>query len=320
MSNRIVHYSWSDGEVTVKVMDIMYKAFYRKKAQLELLKDLQGSPYKFYRGKGYDYIFAGCFFCSCFDVAKSYRLYDESPIIETEIAVRKPLVIDATTRENGYSSYGYLYVCDCKLYPEEKRKDLVKYIKEVGGSDTLSTDDVLQWAIRTKDIDAVIIKNVREGNASDLPIYDVMIWNEENLVNQRDVVNAEDEFETFRENTFKRVDLSRYISEKEQDGIVSITEEDDYFVEHTVQQGIRRGKIEWYVGHDLVVNTDVPIKIYCLDIGRYVTVEQLELGVYENTCGVTTNKECAPYNGRVRVKGMIQNWKYKIERNNIFKS
>ena len=115
-------------------------------------------------------------------------------------------------------------------------------------------------------------------------------------------------------------DLSRYISEKEQDGIVSITEEDDYFVEHTVQHGIRRGKIEWYVGHDLVVNTDVPIKIYCLDIGRYVTAEQLELGVYENTYGVTTNKEFAPYNGRVRVKGMIQNWKYKIERNNIFKS
>ncbi len=290
----------------------MFKSFFRKKAQLELLKDLQGKPYKFYRGKGYAYMSEGCFFCSCFDIAKSYRLYDESPVIETEIAVRKPLVIDATTK-GGYSLYGYLHVCDCKLYPEEKRSDLVKYIKEVGGNDTLSTDEVLGWAMRTEDIDAVIIKNVIEGNNSEFPIYDVMIWNEENLVNQIDVANAEHEFEIFRENTFKRVDLSRYILEKEQDGIVSITEEDNYFIEHTIQRGAWNGEIKWYMRHDLVVNIDVPIKVYCLNLNKYVMAEQLELGVYENVHGWDASKEFIPSNGKVRVKNMIQNLQYRIE-------
>ena len=56
---------------------------------MQILKDLQGNPYKFYRGKNCDYISNGCFFCSCFDIAESYRLYDETPIIETEIQVRK---------------------------------------------------------------------------------------------------------------------------------------------------------------------------------------------------------------------------------------
>lgn len=96
---------------------------WKEKTQMQILKDLQGNPYKFYRGKNCDYISNGCFFCSCFDIAESYRLYDETPIIETEIQVRNPLVIDATV-EDGHSIYEYLHVYDCKLYPEEKRSSL----------------------------------------------------------------------------------------------------------------------------------------------------------------------------------------------------
>ena len=33
------------------------------------------------------------------------------------------------------------------------------------------------------DIDAVVMKNVREGINAELPIYDVMVWNKKNLVN-----------------------------------------------------------------------------------------------------------------------------------------
>lgn len=288
----------------------MCKSFFiRKRKALEILKDLQGNPYKFYRGKSYKYISNGCYFCSCFDVAASYRIHEEMPIIETEIAVRNPLVIDATTT-SGHSSYEYLYIQDCKLYPEEKRADLIRYIKKVGGSDTLSTDEVLEWAMSTKDIDAVIVKNVREGIEGGLPIYDVMLWKEENLVNSRNVNGLELEYEAYRENTFKRVDLSKYISENETDGVINITEGDGYFIEHTIQ----RGRNKWYMGHELVVYTDSPIEIYCVDTCNYVTAKLESPGLYVSTAGVTPRVKLEPNGGCVRVKGVVQGWTYEIKK------
>ena len=71
-----------------------------------VLNDLHGYPYKFYRGGKYDNISTGRYFCSCFDVAKSYA----DIVFEAEIAVRKPLVIDATLN-NGYSYYCIVLYC-----------------------------------------------------------------------------------------------------------------------------------------------------------------------------------------------------------------
>ncbi|MCI5620540.1 MAG: hypothetical protein MR355_03110 [Lachnospiraceae bacterium] len=280
--------------------------FKRKKEELKVLKDLQGKPYKFYRGKSYESITVGRYFCSCFDIAKRYRLYDENPIIETEIAVRKPLVIDATM-ERGHSSFGYLHVRDCKLYPEEKRDDLIRYI--MPGSDTLSTDEVLEWAMSTKDIDAVIVKNVREGNAPEIPIYDVMVWKQENLVNARNVNGLETEYEYFRENAFKRVDLSIYISGAERDGVINITKGNGYFIEHTIQ----RANAEWYMEHELVVYSDSPIAIYCWDTCSYIVAIQMGSGIYQRTGSAADRIIYLPQEGCVRVKGVMQNWKYKIE-------
>lgn len=272
------------------------------------MRDLQGNPYKFYRGKGYERISVGRYFCSCFDIAKSYRMNDDTPIIEAEIVVRKPLVIDATIK-NGHSDYNSLCIHDCKLYPEKKRKSLVRYIQEVGGRDTLSTDEVLKWAMRTKDIDAVIIKNVREGNNEAFPIYDVMIWNEENLLNARNVVSEVDSYESFSENTLKRVDLSAYIYEEERDGIVSVKECEGYFIENTMT----RRDTKWSMGHEVVVNTEVPVDIFWLDAGKYITVTQLDRGIYEKSFNSTSERTVYPHNGVVRIKGMMLNGRYRIE-------
>lgn len=299
----------------------MFKLFRRsEKAQMQMLKDLQGNPYKFYRGKSFNNISNGRFFCSCFDIAKKYAWHYDMPIIETEIQVRNPLVIDATF-EDGYSTYNYLYVYDCKLYPEEKRNSLIKYIKKVGGTNTLSTDEVLRWAMETKDIDAVIVKNVREGENSGFPIYDVMVWNTKNLVNERDVAKEKQEFEFFRDNIFKRVDLSEYISEQEQDGVVNVTKGEGYFVEHIIKRENTEGDIKhelvantWYIEHELVVNTNVPIQIFCIDTSSYVTALQKKQGIYENTAGMTSLKEFVPYNGMIRVKKIMQKCKYQIEK------
>lgn len=287
----------------------MCKTLHKMKNEaLELLKDLQGNPYKFYRGKSYKNISKGKFFCSCFDIAAGYRLYEDMSIIETEIAVSKPLVIDATT-DNGYSLYGSLPICECKLCPEEKRKDIIEYSKQVRKGNLVSTDEILKWAMKTKDFDAVIIKNVCEGIKSEFPIYDVMLWNQENLVSDREVRGLEREYEVFRKNTFKRVDLSKYISEEEQDGVVSITKGNGYFVEHTIQQ-VRN---QWYLRHELVVCIEKPINIYCIDAEGYVAAEQISPGLYIKNKVVKAPKiQFMPYKGCVRVKGVGQNCKYII--------
>lgn len=294
----------------------MFKLFGRKKeaaekkdvvkqydrSGMEMLKDLEGKPYKFYRGKSYDPIASGRFFCSCFDAAKGYSVSDEMPVYETEILVKNPLVIDATT-ETGYSLWNYLYVSDRTLY-----------LREPDGHNPLSTDEVLKFAKRTGDFDAVIIKNVKE-EIGKLPIYDIMVWDEKNLVNTRNVANATEEFETFRENTLKRVDLSAYIIEKEKDGVVSAIRGDGYFIEYT----IRRTDTEWGIGHELVVNTDVPIEVYCIDADRYVVAEQEEPGIYKNAvyksaAGMAPEGTFIPFDGIVRIKGIMSQCKHRIEK------
>ena len=64
----------------------------------------------------------------------------------------------------------------------------------------------------------------------------------------------------------------------------------------------------------MVVITDGPVEIFCLDARSYVTAQQLEQGIYENTAGMTSLKAFVPYNRVVRVKGMMQNCKYQIKR------
>ncbi len=281
--------------------------FLNKKRNLKTLSDLQGKPYKFYRGESYAEIHKGRFFCSCFDIAECYRASDDMPIIEAEIATRNPLVIDATT-EDGYSSYNYLQIYNCKLYPEEKRKNLISYMKRIRASNALSTDEVLMWAKRVNDIDAVIIKNVREGINSCFPIYDVMIWSEKNIVNSRNIVNLKCEFENFRKNTYKRVDLSMFISEKEQDGIASIKEGIGYSIEHI----IKRNNTDWYLSEELIIGTNIPVKIYCYETCKYITAIQLDKGIYSNTGGVTSDIKLIPYNGIVRVRNILSICEYEI--------
>lgn len=272
-----------------------------------ILSDLQGKPYKFYRGKGYSPINIGRFFCSSFDQAKSFRIDDDIPIIEAEIAVRSPLVIDATG-DSAYSNYERLDICNCKLYPTDKREELIQFAKNHCFSTSLSTDEAGKWARGTSDIDAVIIKNVVEGNDRKLPIYDVYIWNEENILRAKNVVHDQNNFELFRENTFKRVDLSAYIEETEKDGWVSATMGEGYIVEHL----ICRHEDDWYMEHELVVKSINPIKIYCCKAEDYMKADFVEPGVYMYSQCFSQNDEFAPNGNTVRIRGVELHEKYKI--------
>lgn len=274
--------------------------------QYVVLTDLQGMPYKFYRGGQLNFS-RGCFFCSCFDIAQGFRFPSTQPIIETEIAVKKPLVIDATMPD-GYCGCDRICIRDCTIYPEEKRKSLIQYLPIKGAKNTLSTDEILEWARETDDIDAVIIKNVREGIESDFPIYDVAVWDASNLENPKDITNDDRNFDAFRQNTYKRVNLSAYIPEKEQDGVSSITPRSGYYISHQMQQ---RGK-RWGLDDVLTVHTTEPIDIFELDTQCYVTAELKAPGVYRYTCGMTPRKKLLPHNGIIQIAGVPKVYKYKI--------
>ena len=257
-----------------------------------VLKDLHGNPYKFYRGGSYDNIFIGRYFCSCFDVAKFYG----DKVFEAEIAVRNPLVIDATLN-NGYSYYEQIDIRNCVLSPENKRADLIKYMKKVGARHYLSTDEIMEWAKSTRDIDAVIIKNVREGINSNFPIYDIMIWDESVLLNAWDITNQKNMFTAFRENTYKRVDLSPYITEFEQNGVLNVTWRSEYSIEHRMCCG----NTGWRILHELIVHTESPVEIY-VDPSNLLTVDLISPGKYQWNPLASNREKLTPINGILRVR------------------
>jgi hypothetical protein len=262
-----------------------------KKVKRYVLKDLYGEPYKFYRGGYYTDISIGRYFCSCFDIAKSYG----EPIFETEIIVKKPLIIDATLKD-GHSYYEHICFDECIISPETKRKDLVNYIKKIGAHNSLSTDEILEWAKSTPDIDSVIVKNVREGINSDFPIYDIMVWDESALLNVQDVTNQEPLFAKFQENTLKRVDLSSYIEEFEKDGISNITKRKNYHIEHLMY----KNNSGWHLSHNLIVYTTIPVEI-CDSSRNYMTAEKKNKGEYLWSPLGCYEKIFMPENGFVRI-------------------
>ncbi len=255
-----------------------------KKSKRTVLKDLCGQPYKFYRGGCFEDISIGRYFCSCFDIAKSYG----EPIFETEITVKNPLVIDATLKD-GHCYYEHICVGDCILSPVTKRTDLVNYIKKVGAYNSLSTDEILKWAKSTHDIDSVIVKETLLLNA-------FMLWDESALLNVQDVTTQEPLFTKFQENTLKRVDLSSYIEEHEKDGITNITQREKYHIEHLMY----KNNSGWHLSHDLVVYTTIPVEI-CDGSRNYITAEKKNEGEYLWAPLGCYEKILVPNNGFVRV-------------------
>lgn len=240
----------------------------------DILRDLHGNAFKFYRGKNIYNISKRAFFCNCFDIAKSFSL--EGIVFECEIRLKNPVIIDATC-DGGYCYYDTLHVQQGKFYPESMRKELLKYMENEHMRDTISADEIGVWASSYKSFDGVIIKNVREGIQQDVPIYDVIVWDWDNLVDYHNVTMELENILTFRQATFKRVDLSRFIKEDNcQDGIISISYYDDYCIEHRIV-----GNGEYYVDNVLIIqNVDNKAIIYCEDISDYVTGVMEEEGKY----------------------------------------
>ena len=112
----------------------------------------------------------------------------------------------------------------------------------------------------------------------------------------------------FRENTFKRVDLSAYIEETEKDGWVSATVGEEYDVEHL----ICRQEDNWYMEHELVVKSNTPIKIYCCNFEKYMTADFMDPGVYVYSHRFSQRNQFTPNCNTIRIRGVGLHEKYKI--------
>ena len=70
-----------------------------------------------------------------------------------------------------------------RFFPKELYDEFIQSTTEKYKSKYVSTDEILEWAIEKGCFDSVIIKNVREGMDNKKPIYDIMVWDGDNLVN-----------------------------------------------------------------------------------------------------------------------------------------
>lgn len=273
----------------------------------DILKDLQGNNFKFYRGKELYNISDGHFFCNCYDIAKGFSSdYDfinhrdiPSKIYESEICLKNPIVLDVTCEE-GHYYYNSLHIEEGKFYPEYIRPQLLEYMEKENMHDSISTDEIAVWARACKIFDGVIIKNVREGINSEIPIYDVIIWDYANLINCHDITDKTSEVEKYRQATFKRVDLSKYLNEPDnQDGIADILHFNDYYIERRIA-----GNGKFYLENVLVVpNVKNKISVRCTDSDTEIIGLMKESGKYSYSV-ILGEKELVAENGKVEIQGI----------------
>ena len=168
----------------------------------------------------------------------------------------------------------------------------------------MSSDEIVEWARIYSNFDSVIIKNVREGILHDLPIYDVIIWSEENLKSYKDVTN--NTIDSFRKYTEKRIDLSMYTFEKDYDGIVDII----YYQGYCIENRIVLEKDYFVIDSVLVIDTSSSVEIYCYDIDDYVKVVNNEKNSYDIEL-MFGKQLILPINERIE----IHNWDRNIYKN-----
>ena len=96
------------------------------------------------------------------------------------------------------------------------------------GCHSFGTDDFASFLNDCKEYDVVILKNIREGLYPKYPIYDVIVLNEKLIKNKKKIDLGSSLY--IKEYSTKRIDLSKYIHENEQDGLAEILEYPGYSI------------------------------------------------------------------------------------------
>lgn len=243
--------------------------------KIKLLRDYRGDVFKFYRGGSIDGNWEkGKYFSNSILCASMFGI--DKKIFECEIQCSYPVVIDATT-EFGYTGYEHIDIQKSTVYPQAAKKFLLEFCKREKLKE-LSTDEILREVIKVKRYDALIIKNVMEGD-NNCPVYDVVVWNPQNIVNSREVKENELVNSEIKKWIFSRVNLGFALkSEISDDGVLCCLTNERYQIIKKISE---EGK---GVETDLLIYTDecISIKISKMTEGeKLIRGGKIEPGVYE---------------------------------------
>lgn len=251
-----------------------------------LLRDLNGELFPFFHG-GEDTVTDNrIYYTNSIDVAADFSLDDN--IIKCYIRVKNPFVIDAFS--NGqFFSYDYIKIKECSSSSAQTKCELQTCFQ----GDTVDADSIADWVQENTDHDAVIIKNVREGCFSGLPVYDVIVWNQKNCVKREQFKANAASLEPFKTYANKRVDLSQYISEKEKDGICGMDKHGKYeFVFFIGEKSVDK---------TLRIHTEKPVKIEAEIL--FTCSEMNHAGIYRYAADMGDKDRFYPDCGIVDIHG-----------------
>ncbi len=191
----------------------------RKYNNDNLLTDLDGNPFIFYRGGSIDYMSNRHFFTNCVHQAISYG---EHLVYKTKVFLENPVIVDCYTDEDGYFNWGYLPIIKLNIYPNDAKSMMLRYLDQriEGHSNDyeMSTDEIAAFSQKAG-YDGVLFKNIREGIYGKLPVYDLVLWSMENLLDTENITDKScNEPDIY---TYKRLDLKKYCdNESNEDGIL----------------------------------------------------------------------------------------------------
>ena len=76
---------------------------------------------------------------------------------------------------------------------------------------------------------------------------------------------------------------------------------------------IQRDGQNWHVETNMVIETTIPVDVYCFDTCGYISSNRIKDGVYEYAGNTHTKQHLTPSNGTIEVKWLMPNCRYKIE-------
>lgn len=200
-----------------------------------LLCDLQGMPFYFFRGKDTTTGFWSNL------VALAKERYNSS-IWVANISVKNPIVVDCKN-----ASYGSMRLENLQIAPSTARLEILSFAhdtleySETNGAGDFGPDDFATFLHHYTQYDAIILKNIREGLFEGYPIYDVIVYDEQNIVNIRKL--SETEYEKMNQYAIKRIDLSKYITEEEEDGLIKSVHKNGYAIKWVLDPELYKYRI-----------------------------------------------------------------------------
>lgn len=246
--------------------------------QEDMLRDTEGEQFAFFRGGEINNIKNGVYFCNSIVDAIGYAggVGDNKVLYRTNICTMHPLIIDATC-DDGFYYYDTIKVERDRFFPKDLYDEFIQSTTEKYKSKYVSTDEILEWAIGKGCFDSVIIKNVREGMDNKKPIYDVMVWNGDTLVNLTKLSEHKNVVKEHLQYMVKRIDLYKFCGIKEQRGLLS----QRHKIDHTLECWIELQDVGYELDNRLVFKMKSNIcAVFCNEINDYIYFEKISDGEY----------------------------------------